>query len=171
MTLQTHLQVIVLQPLFLQELHQTAHLLLQDLILYFHLLDLNLSRWLLDRYQFGSLGLQVIHHGVQSIALTHDRPNLLLAVIHLALQGLDRLSRALQLATHGYQILCQLLYLTLIVRHLRRIHRGCWLLLLQLLSVRIFQALLLPGRFDFDLEQLLLVVILLGFKSVIKIRS
>ena len=43
--------------------------------------------------------------------------------------------------------------------------------LLQLLSVRIFQALLLPGRFDFDLEHLLLVVILLGFKSVIKIRG
>jgi hypothetical protein len=57
------------------------------------------------------------------------------------------------------------------VRHLRRILRGCWLLLLQLLSVRILQALLLPGCFDFDLEKLLLVVILLGFKSIIKIRG
>jgi hypothetical protein len=95
----------------------------------------------------------------------------LLALIHLPLQRLDRLSRALQLATHGYQILCQLLYLTFILGHLRRIHRGRWLLLdeelLQLLSMSIFQALFLPGSFDFDLEQLLLVVILLGFKSII----
>lgn len=103
MTLQTHLKVIVLQSLFLQELHETAHLLLQYLILGFQFLDINLSLWLLDRLQFGcfNLGLQVLYHGVQTISLIHERLNLLLPLVNLPPQCLDRLSRSLQLATQG----------------------------------------------------------------------
>ncbi len=124
MALQTHLEVIVLQPLFLQELHQTADLLLQDLILGFYFLDKILFRWLLKGFHFQTvdLGPQLMHLRAMFIALILMKLNLLLSLIQLLLQRLDRLCRALQLVTHRYQILGQLPYLSFILGHLCRIH-------------------------------------------------
>ena len=103
MTLQAHLKVIVLQPLLLQELHQTAHLLLHYLILASQLQHLTLSRWLLGRFRLGcfNLRLQVLDHGLQSIAVINHRFNLLLPRVQLPPQCLNRVTRGLQLASHG----------------------------------------------------------------------